>query len=108
MMSNKTKTKIKGLVAEYVKMFPAEYDAVCDYVRERRKEMQDERLGVTDGDHTIERLLFEIPETLDGMFNLYLSSDEYKEFRGLNGEEAKKSARWFAKTFPEFRIPTQI
>lgn len=97
------KSKIKNAVKLYIKTFPEEYVLVVDSIRQKRGTLADERFGtLTGGDHFAERALYEIPEKLDSMLNMNLTSDELEWYK------SKKAAGWFAKTFPQFRLPDEI
>jgi len=98
---NDLKKKIENIVSDYKTIFPKEYIAVIKLVSSKRSQQQG-KFAETKGDHAIERGLYEIPETLDGLLNNNLTLEERKHYK------TKPMARWFAKRFPEFRLGKRV
>lgn len=99
-MKIKTKAKIKAIVVSYIKLFPKEFSDIKKFLIEKRELLENE-FGQMKTE-MLKRILYEIPENLDTMFNEQLSIDELEEFKTLEG------GRWFAKNFPDFRITKKI
>lgn len=99
-MKIKTKAKIKAIVESYIKLFPEEFDLLKKFLRERRELLENE-FGQMKTE-MLKRILYEIPENLDVMFQDKLSVAELEELKTLEG------GRWFAKNFPDFRITKKI
>ena len=96
-----TQSKIKNIVDIYKKEFPNEYSLVCKQINEKRRLTEDEYAS-TIGDHALKRRIYEIPEKLS--LSLYKVLDENENSWFIT----TKGARWFAKTFPEFRSSFKI
>lgn len=99
------KQKIETLTLKYIELFPDEYHAVCDYLSAEREKNINKFASIA-GDKTLQRKIFEIPETLSNMFNTALTIDELVQFK--DGASGKKMSHWFAKRFPEFAGGTHI
>lgn len=99
------KQKVETITLKYIDVFPDEYRAVCDYLSAEREKNINKFASVA-GDKTLQRKIFEIPETLSNMFNNELTIDELVQFK--DGPSGKKMAHWFAKRFPEFAGGTHI
>jgi hypothetical protein len=89
--------KIRNAVTLYRQKFPEEYSATVDLVSKKKKDLLN-KYGSVSGDHAIERILFEIPETLHNMFISNLDARQLLWFKTKGG------ARWFAKTFYQFAL----
>ena len=102
------KLNIKTIVDKYIKDFSWEYEAFKEQMADRRASMQDEKFGTVQGKGlSIERAIFEMPETLHGMLVANLTEEQMKWLKegGKNGHEGSS---WFAKTFPTFRLPEKV
>ncbi|MHB1086423.1 MAG: hypothetical protein ACYCZ0_01595 [Minisyncoccota bacterium] len=100
-----TKQRIKKVVSDYIKLFPAEYSIVCKGVEMKKKMTRDQFAsieGMFEG-----RGLYEISETLDAMLTKYLPEEDMVWLKS-GGINHKEGGRWFAKTFPEFSLPDKI
>lgn len=95
-----SQARITILVTEYEQVFKAEYDAFLIGMRQK-KALQDNAFAETGMD-VAERLLFEVPATLHSMFSSRLSIEDMEYFN------SKKGARWFAKTFPQYRVSEKV
>lgn len=95
------KHKIIKIVAQYKKLFPDEYNALVSYLKEKRKINKDQ-FGTINGPNplkatgALERVMFEIPVTLDNMLAVKLTTEE-NQWR-----KEKDYARWFQNKFKEF------
>ena len=94
-MDLKTKNKIKNIVTLYMEIYPQEYSQFLKSMKQKQATSND--YGDTKMD-TIEKLVYEIPETLFGLLTIKLDEDETEK---LN---SPKGAEWFAKTFPQFSM----
>lgn len=93
---------VKKVVKEYKKVFPQEYKAVIELVKEKRKMLQNSDTGQMKGDHVLERPIAEYPETLYTAIYNELTPQAFTAFSTTEGQ------RWFVKTYPEFRIPRYV
>lgn len=92
-MEQKTKDKIRNIVAAYKELFPKEYMAVVDYNKSQR--INAKKWGETDvGD--IGRINYNVATKLHMALTLKLTPQEYEQFI------SEKGNRWFVRTFPEF------
>lgn len=94
------KSKIRKTVADYIQLTPLEYRAFQAQMKEVRKTLADEKFGTAK--NTSMRALYEMPETLHDMLTAALELPELEWFKTLEG------GRWFATTFPAFRVPESI
>ena len=95
-----TQARIKNLVEGYKKLFPEEYKIACEAVIMQRHIQNDEFASVK-GEHaapSVQRKLYEIPETLYMTLIKELDGDE------LNYWKSKEGGRWFADTFKQFSL----
>ena len=93
--------KINDIIHDYKIMFFAEYNAFKKQQKLVQSEIINEFAGV-QGDSALERRLFDMPATLYEMLIQKLNKEELKYFK------SKKGARWFAKSFPQFRTPRKL
>jgi len=100
-MEKATKLKIKTIVKDYIEMFPEEF---CLAVRQIKRNRDNQRTKFAELKKTdfVERGLIEVPQTLNSMFYSQLTEDEMEELR------TKKGIRWFANTFPVFKLAEKI
>lgn len=98
----KVVSQVDALVVQYRKLFPTEYRAVIDLVKDKRDNLLDPKTGSGLGADTLDRPLIEYPETLySSIFNA-LSPEEFTQFFTKEGQ------RWFGGKYEEFRIPKFI
>jgi hypothetical protein len=96
-----TKTKIKKITDDYIRMFASEHEQVKAIVANHRSGMDDQDFGTTiDSKHM--RALYEISETLSTMLTMSLTEEELVWFKSLEG------GRWFALNFPVYALPGKI
>jgi hypothetical protein len=99
-----TKEKIKKVVIEYMKLFPAEYDAFLNSVRQKNEAKSNAYAEIKGGDQMV-RHLFDIPETLYYCFRTNLTDDEFNWIFGTNDHKKQRAGlSWFIRTFPQFKI----
>lgn len=94
--------KVRKITKDYKALFPEEYINVVEAIKTMRLTKFNESTGAIKGDHVIGRHLIEFPETLFNLIYNNLTEDEFKIFDDPVGQ------RWFAKTYPEFRLPTKL
>jgi len=92
------RNKIALVVNSYEKTFPKEFRLFCNQMARNRAEQRNQVSSLKKSD-VIERALLDYPETLYDLLLLNLTASEFKFF------ETKECTRWFAKTFPQYRIP---
>lgn len=92
-----TKQKVRNAVSAYQKQYPQEYSDVISLVARKRKDLHNQ-YGAALGDHAFERILYEIPETLNNIFVFNLTDDQ------LLWMKTKTGARWFTRTFKQFAL----
>lgn len=100
-MKKITQMKISTAVADYKKMFPEDYRLDLEEIKWKRDNLKS-RMAEIKGTHAVQRELFAIGTKLDTMINLKLTDEEKADL------STKESARWFTKTFPEFKITDEI
>lgn len=91
--------KITNIVEDYIKQKPDDYLAVCDYIEQQRKKLQDSQHGQGEGGYSA---LYEIPAELHERLMKELDPEERQEFSNLDHK------KWFANTFPQFRLPDEV
>ena len=99
---NEVQKKIVGITENYMRLFPEEMLDFKKGVRDKQKDLT-HRLGkLGKGDDMIERILLEYPETLYNLFMAKLTPEEITYF------QSKRCARWYAKTYKDFRVAEKI
>lgn len=91
-----TKNLITDIVKDYSTFFPDEFAMFKKHMAESVKDSINDYAEIKHVD-TLERKLFEMPETLFSMMKKRLPQDDWDWFRSLDG------SRWFAKKFKQFR-----
>jgi len=103
---NPIQKRIVSYVDAYKELFSEEYKNICEAIKAKRKGMvmpYGEFPGMKgDKGGIIVRKLGEIPATLHAIFTTRLTEEESKYL------QSKTGARWFYKTFAEFRITKEI
>lgn len=91
--------KIEALVTDYQNIFPDEFSEFRKAIKTKQDMASDKFAAVQNtNNQIIERVLFEIPETLYGIFLVRLEEQEMKYL------DSKEGSRWFAKKFPQYRV----
>lgn len=95
--------KIRNVVILYQRTNPEAYATVINEIANRRK-LNLDRFASTreNGEHAVERALYEIPETM--FAGILQNLDEYQ----LQYFKSKEGSRWFAKTFKMFSVADEI
>lgn len=101
---NQAQQRIMEIVDDYKVMFPDEYRAFVIQQKEMRDGLINE-LASFQGDEMVQRKLFDMPATLHSLLNTKLTDEEFKY---LLSDKSKSGARWFAKTFKEFRSANKL
>jgi len=101
-MEKKTKVNIDECVKAYQDVLSWEYAEFLKAIRVKREALKDDKLGTMKNTDMIERVLYEIPASLFDILTRRLDVQELKELR------TKQGARWFAKTYPQYRLVKQI
>lgn len=96
-----TEARIKNIVKAYRQEFEEEYHLVAKEVLRKRLVAKD-KYASTGGEHVVQRQLLEYPEKLSIAMIKELDEEESTWFATKEGQ------RWFAKTFPEFRVAEDI
>jgi hypothetical protein len=91
--------KITQIVEDYIKKKPEEYARVIEQIDQRRKALKDQRFGQGEAGYSA---LYELPESIHTSINNTLSPEERQEFTRL------EHRKWFANTFPQFRLPDEV
>lgn len=94
------KERIKKIVADYKSLYPREYSLIVEILIEKRKLVIDKFGRIDKNSDT--RALFELPETLSQMLISTLSGED------LKWHDTKEGARWFVRSYPEFRLAPEI
>jgi hypothetical protein len=97
MESNDIKLKIAAIVTQYERDNAPEYTAFL-MGRKAKTDNLINKFGETKSSDFIERILFEMPETLDGLLVTQLEDDEMQFLR------SKIGGLWFAKTFKQYNV----
>jgi len=99
-----TEKKIVGVVKEYIRLFPSEFEDFKGVMRQKKRKIDgvSNKFAQVQGSDIIERHLAEWPETLEMALRLQLHKDEYDWLRTTKG------ISWFLKKFPVFRITHSI
>jgi DNA replication protein DnaD len=97
---NDPQIKIKGIVKDYKELFPDEYNSVVEYLKKKR--VNTKKFAEVKGSDIVQRLLYEIPETLQTILSSRLNEDEKKWFESVTG------GRWFADNFREFVLAEKL
>lgn len=98
---NEAQIKIQNLTETYKKLFPDEYQAVIDIVKDKRNNLRTEFADVKGSD-SIDRQLNEMPATLFEMLHNNLQPEEFAWF------STKEGTRWFTNLYKEFMITSKI
>jgi hypothetical protein len=91
-MEEKTKKKIKNIVAAYKELFPKEYQAVVDYNKKMR--IGSKKWAETGGE--MGRINYNVATKLHMALTLKLDPAEYEQFI------SEKGNKWFVRTYPDF------
>lgn len=95
------KKKITNAINLYIKTFPDEFEAFKKSVQVKQDLTGEQRGWQTHSD-TLERHLFDIPETLYMSLKRDLTNEEYNWLYGRT--EDKTGLKWFMQTFKPFLI----
>lgn len=99
------KQKVESLTLKYIDVFPDEYRAVVNYISSEREKNVNKFASISS-DKTLQRKIYEIPETLNKILVKELTDEQLVLMK--DGQTGKDFAHWFAKRFPEFAGGTTI
>lgn len=91
-MEQKTKDKVRNIVAAYKELFPKEYAAVIEYNKTMRHNSK--RWAETGGE--MGRVNYNIATKLHMALNLKLGPE------GMNQLNSEEGVKWFVRNFPFF------
>jgi len=96
------KAEVKRIISAAIKLFhrehPGEAAAFYEYVRQRKAGLHNDMGAVIDGDHAIERALFEMPVGVYDVLMKNMTPEQLVWFA------TKEASRWFATTFPKYSL----
>lgn len=101
------KRKIEACVAAYKRYNPREYRMVVRAIEAKRSMNANEYASI-QGAQSDMRGLFEIPQVLHKMIVDNLTLEELSWFKTGQKGKPNEGGRWFAKTFREFALPSEI
>lgn len=101
-MNKETKDKIKSIVKMYIEVFSDEFELFKMSLRDKKNNLRDKQFATVKDMDSIQRALYEIPETLHNLLFNRLEEEELNELR------TKEGGLWFAKTFKDFRISEKV
>ena len=90
------------MVKQYIRLFPQEYKDFRFGVKEKQRDLNTKFAEVKGPEEIVERLLYEVPETLWNLINMKTTADEHKWL------SSKEGAHWFAREFEHFRISSEV
>lgn len=97
------KTKVKVAVEEYKRIFPLEYEQFKSQ-NAVTVHKQKNKYGALEGDHAIERHLYDLPEKLHQTIYQTLNAEELQWFTATGSYIGKfEGVSWFIKNFPIFK-----
>jgi len=100
-IEKEAKKAISSLVNSYKMIYRKEYREFLKQMKSKYSKVDNASLKMTE----VKRALYEVPETLHVILQVKLTVEELKYLRN---PKKKDGAIWFAKTFPEFTIPTKV
>ena len=100
--SKDIKLKVTKIVTDWELKNYGMFLSFLDARREKTRNLKNAFADLTKSTDFMERLLYEVPESLDGEFQMQLSDDELKFLH------SKEGSLWFAKTFRQYTIPERV
>lgn len=93
--------KISEVVDQYVAdpKNKTNYEAVCEYIVQKRKTLIDSKMGEGESGY---HALYELPTELNAAIHRVLTPEEKAEWSKMEHK------RWFANTYPQFRLPDEV
>lgn len=91
-----SQARITILVTEYERVFNVEFKMFRKALRVKKANLKTK--WAETGSEMLERLLYEVPETLDSLFMVRLSEDDKEYLGSLEG------SKWFTNTFAQYRV----
>lgn len=96
------KKAIRDIVTIYKAQYPQEYQLLKRAIDMQRQALADPKYAKSDRSGEGIRGLYEISETLQMMLAQGLTIDQTVWFKTVQG------GRWFAKTYREFALPSDV
>ena len=96
------KQKVQIAYDSYKRNFPDEYQTFLKEQARRRDGLKDEKFAEIKGTDISLRQILEYPETLSMLIRQTFSDDEEIQWKEFTVQ------KWFAETYPEFKIPKKI
>lgn len=98
------KTKIDVAVKEYIRLFPAEYEAFKK-TNAHTIDSKQSKWADIKGDHAVKRHLYDLPEKLHHAITQTLTSVEQDWFQAKGEFLGNFSGvEWFLKNYPIFKV----
>ncbi len=88
---------IVDLVRTFYKLYPMEYWMNRESVKRKRGLLKDPKFGRSDKSSDSFKHLFRIPKRLFNSFDIVINNPRFLDEPG--------ETEWFAKRFPEFKVP---
>lgn len=101
------KNRITQIVQDYIRLNPSEWKAFKKGMVAVRASIKDDEFATLEGTKYT-RALYEMPETLQMMFIKQLPEDEMIWLKAGVDSNHNQGGQWFAKAFPDFRIPKEV
>lgn len=101
------KKHIEQIVRNYIRLYPKDYEIVKKGIEMQRGLYLDDFASAKHSGSATTRALYEIPERLHEMLVMGLEEEEMVWLKS-GGASHKEGGRWFAKTFPAFKLPRNI
>ena len=98
--------KIKTIVGSYERAYPEEFSAYQAQMKIYRDTLANKHASLI-GTHVQERELLRLPEKLDLVLQKILTPEEHELIWDAKDPTAK-GVVWFAKTFPQYRVPEKL
>lgn len=102
------KTKIDVAVQEYIKLFPAEFEAFKK-ANKVTIDKQRNKWASIEGEHAVQRHLYDLPEKLHHAIEQTLTQEERDWFHAKGEFYGKfQGTEWFMKKYPVFSVSEQF
>lgn len=101
-MEKATKVQIDECVKAYQDVLHWDYAQFLSAIKDKRTNLKDEKFGTAKGSEVVERVLYEVPVALFDIMTRRLDVKQIKELK------TKEGARWFAKTYPQYRLTNKV
>ena len=99
---NLNQKRINNVVEEYKTLFSDEYNRFCNAISDKRDMQLNEFASTGSDSDSIRQLAYEIPLTLNNMFDTMLNEEEKAYLK------TKEGAEWFGRTNKDFSPAQKI